>query len=45
MQINFKNVECFDTKVKKKTINKEKTKTMTARHNKMISSVKNFTKK
>lgn len=41
----LKNVECFDTKSEeKKQLIKEKTKTMTARHNKMISSVKNFTK-
>jgi len=41
----LKNMECFDTKNEEiKQLIKEKTKTMTARHNKMISSVKNFTK-
>ena len=40
----LKNMECFDTKNEEiKTLIKEKTKTMTARHNKMLSSIKNFT--
>ena len=40
----LKNMECFDTKNEEiKTLIKEKTKTMTARHNKMLSTIKNFT--
>ena len=40
----LKNMECFDTKnEEKKTLIKEKTKTMTARHNKMLGTIKNFT--
>tara|TARA_B110000495_G_scaffold195355_1_gene202772 strand:+ start:1137 stop:2270 length:1134 start_codon:yes stop_codon:yes gene_type:complete len=40
----LKNMECFDTQNEEiKTLIKEKTKTMTARHNKMLSSIKNFT--
>lgn len=41
----LKNMECFDTKNEEiKTLIKEKTKTMTARHNKMLGAIKNFTK-
>tara|TARA_B100000900_G_scaffold275976_1_gene235868 strand:+ start:843 stop:1979 length:1137 start_codon:yes stop_codon:yes gene_type:complete len=40
----LKNMECFDTKNEEiKTLIKEKTKTMTARHNKMLGTIKNFT--
>ena len=40
----LENMECFDTKNEEmKTLIKEKTKTMTARQNQMISTVKNFT--
>ena len=40
----LKNMDCFDTKNEEiKTLIKEKTKTMTARHNKMLSTIKNFT--
>lgn len=40
----LKNMECFDTKNEEiKTLIKEKTKMMTARHNKMLGTIKNFT--
>jgi len=40
----LKNMDCFDTKNEEiKTLIKEKTKTMTARHNKMLGTIKNFT--
>jgi len=41
----LKNMECFDIKNEEiKILVKEKTKTMAARHNKMISTLRNFTK-